>query len=204
MAADISVFDLFKIGIGPSSSHTVGPMKAARLFVRALQAAEQLHETKALHVELFGSLALTGKGHGTDHAILLGLEGEEPDKIDPDEIEGRLANIRSAQALALLKRHAVAFEEKRDLLFHYNQNLPLHPNGMRFTAFAANQKILDQQVYYSVGGGFVMQEDEISNTQTAGESHAIPFPFNSGEELLRLGREHNLAIHQLVLENEKC
>lgn len=204
MAADISVFDLFKIGIGPSSSHTVGPMKAALLFVRALQAAGQLQEIKSQQIELYGSLALTGKGHGTDRAILLGLEGEEPDKIDPDEIEGRLANIRSSQALTLLKRHVVAFEEKRDLLFHYNQNLPLHPNGMRFTAFAADQKVLDQQVYYSVGGGFVMQEDESANAQTAGESRTIPFPFNSGEELLRLGQEHNLAIHQLVLENEKC
>src|SRR5512145_1338067 len=154
----VSVFDLFKIGIGPSSSHTVGPMRAARLFAERLQENGSLPRAAKLQVELFGSLALTGKGHGTDRAILLGLEGEKPELVDPDGIESRLAKIRDANAISLLQRHKIPFHEKDHLIFHYDRSLPLHPNGMRFTAIDRQQETLEQQVYYSVGGGFVAQE----------------------------------------------
>jgi len=201
--SEISVFDLFKIGIGPSSSHTVGPMKAALKFVEALQTARLLSQTKTLQVELFGSLALTGKGHGTDRAILLGLEGEKPEEVDPDAIDSRLAKIRNAKSISLLKIFPIAFDEKKHLIFHYDKSLPLHPNGMRFTNYDSDQKILDHRVYYSVGGGFVVQETEAAASQPMSDEKSIPFPFNSGEELLQLGRDHDLPIHQLVLENEK-
>ncbi|MGH7494569.1 MAG: L-serine ammonia-lyase [bacterium] len=203
MPAEVSVFDLFKIGIGPSSSHTVGPMRAARLFVERLQTNSSLPQTVRLQVELFGSLALTGKGHGTDRAILLGLEGEKPELVDPDGIEMRLEKIRNANALSLLQIHGVPFQEKEHLIFHYDQSLPLHPNGMRFTAFDPQQKPLEQQIYYSIGGGFVAQEQEAGAAPLGDDQAAIPFPFNSGDELLRLGREHQMSIHQLLLENEK-
>jgi L-serine dehydratase len=202
--SEISVFDLFKIGIGPSSSHTVGPMKAARKFVETLQVDNNLQRTAILQIELFGSLALTGKGHGTDRAILLGLEGEKPEEIDPDTIDAQLAKIKNSQRLSLFNLHSLAFEEKQHLIFHYDKSLPLHPNGMRFTACDADQKILDQQIYYSVGGGFVVSEKEAQVSSHVRESQPIPYNFNSGEELLQLGREHGLAIHQIVLENEKC
>jgi L-serine dehydratase len=204
MPAEISVFDLFKIGIGPSSSHTVGPMRAARLFAEHLQTGGAFEQTATVQVELFGSLALTGKGHGTDRAILLGLEGEKPEAVDPDGIDTRLASIRNSGAIMLLKIHRVAFIEKQHLIFHYDQSLPLHPNGMRFAASDAEQKILAQQVYYSVGGGFVVQEQEAAAPRQADAQKKIPFPFNSGDALLELGRQHRLAVHQLVLENEKC
>jgi len=204
MSAEISVFDLFKIGIGPSSSHTVGPMKAARKFVEALQADIILSQTAILQIELFGSLALTGKGHGTDRAILLGLEGEKPDEIDPDKIDAHLEKIRNSRAISLFKIQPVAFDEKKHFIFHYDKSLPLHPNGMRFTAHAADQTVLAQRVYYSVGGGFVVDEDEATTPSYASAEKPIPFPFSSGDDLLQVGRERNLAIHQLVLENEKC
>jgi L-serine dehydratase len=204
MPAEVSVFDLFKIGIGPSSSHTVGPMRAARMFVEHLQAKGVLEQTATVQVELFGSLALTGKGHGTDRAILLGLEGEKPEAVDPDGIDTRLANIRNSGAIVLLKIHRAAFIEKQHLVFHYDQSLPLHPNGMRFTANDADQKVLAQQVYYSVGGGFVVREQDAAAPRQANEQKRIPFPFSSGDELLELGRQHGLSIYQLVLENEKC
>ena len=202
--SQISVFDLFKIGIGPSSSHTVGPMKAALRFVETLQAHQQLQPTQLLQVELFGSLALTGKGHGTDRAILLGLEGEKPELVDPDTVEARLDKIRNSNRLALLGTHEIAFEEKKYLVFHYHNSLPLHPNGMRFMAWDADAKLLRKEVYYSVGGGFVVDEQEATAQAPAYEETSIPFPFNSGDDLLQLGRAHGLLIHQLVMENEKC
>jgi L-serine dehydratase len=165
MPTEISVFDLFKIGIGPSSSHTVGPMRAARMFVEDLQtngALENLTFKSSSSV-----LQLTGKGHGTDRAILLGLEGEMPEAVDPDDIEARLVKIRNASAISLLKIHPITFDEKRQLIFHHDKSLPLHPNGMRFTAFDSAQKILAQQVYYSVGGGFVVQEQEAAAPPSA-------------------------------------
>src|SRR5215218_4634581 len=150
----ISVFDLFTIGIGPSSSHTVGPMRAARRFAERLEHEGLLERTAGVRVELFGSLAMTGKGHGSDRAILMGLEGEAPEAIDPDSVTPRIAAIRDQERLALLGRHAVPFHEKEELIFNRRDLLPLHSNGMRFTALDVEGGTVDERIYYSVGGGF--------------------------------------------------
>ncbi len=203
MSSHISVFDLFKIGIGPSSSHTVGPMKAAARFAEKLRAEGRLAHTASVIVELFGSLALTGKGHGTDRAIMLGLSGEKPDAIDPDLIDTRLAEITASKALTLAGQHRIPFLPEHHFIFHYTKSLPLHPNGMRFSAIDVDSKRIDEQVYYSIGGGFVVQEIETPAANSAASDQAIPFPFNSGADFLRLGREHGLRLAQLEMENEK-
>src|SRR5690554_383415 len=157
----VSTFDLFKIGIGPSSSHTVGPMRAAARFVsHRLEEAGLLPRVTRVLAEVYGSLALTGRGHGTDTALLLGLEGHEPNLIDPDIIPAALERIRSEHALMLGGKHRIRFEEKNDLAMHKRQKLPFHPNGMRFTAFDEAGEILATREYYSVGGGFVVNQDE--------------------------------------------
>ncbi|MCB1035306.1 MAG: L-serine ammonia-lyase, partial [Acidobacteria bacterium] len=152
----VSVFDLFSIGIGPSSSHTVGPMRAARMFVERLRREGKLAAVTRLQVELYGSLALTGKGHGTDRAVLLGLEGETPEGVDPDTVEDRLAALEKRGALKIPKGPTVPFEEARDLVFRRRETLPAHPNGMRFSAWGGGEEEpLERRVYYSIGGGFV-------------------------------------------------
>ena len=203
MSSLISVFDLFKIGIGPSSSHTVGPMKAARAFAEKLRVEGNLQSTAAVLVELFGSLALTGKGHGTDRAIMLGLSGEKPDEIDPDMIDARLVEINNSKSLTLASEHRIPFLPEHHFVFHYTQSLPLHPNGMRFSALEVDSQPLEQQTYYSIGGGFVVQENETPAAHAARNEKAIPFPFNSGAELLRMARENDLSLAQLEMENEK-
>ncbi len=198
----ISVFELFRIGIGPSSSHTVGPMRAARRFARALDEGGLLERTAGVTVELFGSLGATGKGHGSDKAVLLGLEGETPEEVAVDAIEPRLAAIRAGRALRLLGRHEVPFVEREHLVFHRRKALPLHPNGMRFAARDAAGAELLARVYYSIGGGFVVDEAAASEDRLGAPTPDLPFPFRSGEDLLRLGREHGRAIADLVLANE--
>jgi len=178
-----SIFEIFKIGIGPSSSHTVGPMRAAADFASKLPD----HVTR-VRTELFGSLALTGLGHGTDRAVLLGLAGELPDQIDPAAIEPKLAAIRDSG-------------KPSDIIFHRDKILPGHPNAMRFTAFDAAGTELKRQVYYSVGGGFILKEGE---TDEATDRVDAPLPFANAEDLLRTGDEHGLAIWQIALENEKA
>jgi L-serine dehydratase len=195
-----SLFEIFKIGIGPSSSHTVGPMRAASDFVATLGARGLLILVRRLQIELYGSLALTGKGHGTDRAIILGLCGELPDRIDPEMIEPRLAAIRSVQSLPLRGVQPVAFDESRDLLFHKGQTLPGHSNAMRFRAFNDVGADLAQQVYHSVGGGFIVREGDSSSARSAA---SVPYPFASADELLRIGRERGMAIWQIAFENEK-
>ena len=153
----LSVFDIFKIGIGPSSSHTMGPMNAARSFVELLAARDLLTATAQVSAQLYGSLALTGRGHCTDRAILLGLEGLSPDTIDPADIEPTLKRIRGTGRIKLLGRHEIAFDEPLNLLFHIDQVLPGHSNGMRFTAHDAGLGVLERAEYYSIGGGFVVQ-----------------------------------------------
>lgn len=187
-----SIFDLFKIGIGPSSSHTVGPMRAARAFTQNLDRPG----TARIQTELYGSLALTGRGHGTDRAIILGLLGEEPDRIDPARIDPLIAEVRRTQ-----KIHTMDFEESRDLLFRGQVTLPGHPSAMRFTAFDSKDALLKQDVYYSIGGGFIVREGE--STATNGTIATVPYPFSSAAELLNLATEARLLIWQLVLENEK-
>jgi L-serine dehydratase len=200
----VSVFDLFKIGIGPSSSHTVGPMRAAARFVsRWLDEAGTLDRAARVRCELFGSLALTGRGHGTDKAVLMGLEGEWPDRIDPDGIPAKLARIRGQKILHLLGRHAIAFDEKTDLVFNKRHKLPFHPNGMRFAAFDADGNELATRDYYSVGGGFVVNQDDASRDRIVADTTVLPHPFASGEELLARCADNNITIAELMFANER-
>jgi L-serine dehydratase len=200
----VSVFDLFKIGIGPSSSHTVGPMRAAHRFVGRLAEFGHLQSLDRISCELFGSLALTGRGHGTDKAVLLGLEGEEPDKVDVEQIETRLARIRVEQQLRLPGRdQPLPFEEKRDLLFNKRQKLPHHSNGMRFSALDALGEVLFTRDYYSVGGGFVVNQDEAAEDRIVPDATAQPYPFNSGDDLLAHSARTGLSIAQMMLANEQ-
>jgi L-serine dehydratase len=199
-----SIFELFKIGIGPSSSHTMGPMRAAREFLLFCQACKSkdkgvFAQITRVRVELYGSLALTGHGHATDHAILLGLSGEVADRIDTASIAPKIEAIRRQKQLSLLGEKRVPFDEATDLLFLKDQILPGHSNGMRFTAFAGSEELLTA-VYYSTGGGFITREGE--NTVAAVKAEP-PYQFRSAAELLSLCRKHNLDIWQLVLENEK-
>jgi L-serine dehydratase len=198
----LSVFDIFKIGIGPSSSHTMGPMNAARSFVELLAARGLLGATAQVSAQLYGSLALTGRGHCTDRAILLGLEGLKPDTIDPAVIEPTLQRIRSTGRIRLMGRHEIPFDEPLNLLFHFDQVLPGHSNGMRFTAHDAQLKVLAHEEYYSVGGGFIVQAGAAADA--AGSVRARPpFEFNSGAQLLELGQQHGLEIHELMLARER-
>ena len=204
----VSVFDLFKIGIGPSSSHTVGPMRAARLFAARLQHDGQLASTRRVRAQLYGSLGATGKGHGTDKAVLLGWCGEQPDTVDVDGIGAQLRRIREAQRIALLGTHEIAFNEKTDLVFHRRETLPFHANGMRFTAFDASGAELTTRLYYSVGGGFVVS-DEVAHDGSrhkviAPDTTVLAHPFHSGDDLLMLARQQGCSIAELMRRNERC
>jgi L-serine dehydratase len=201
----VSTFDLYKIGIGPSSSHTVGPMRAAARFVeRWLAEPGRLQDVVRVRAEVFGSLALTGRGHGTDKAVLMGLEGHYPDVIDPDIIPAALARIRGEQRVLLHGTHAVAFDEKRDLAMNKRQKLPYHTNGMRFTAWDADGQAIATRDYYSVGGGFVVNADEAAEDRIVADTTPLPHPFSTGDELLRRAQDAGLSIAQLMLENEKA
>jgi L-serine dehydratase len=197
----LSVFDIFKIGIGPSSSHTMGPMNAAHSFVQLLEARGLLHRTAQLSAQLYGSLALTGRGHCTDRAVLLGLEGMSPDTIDSAAVEPALRRIRSEGRIRLLGRHEIAFDEPLNLLFHMDQVLPGHSNGMRFTAHDAALNVLAREEYYSIGGGFVIQAGAAANASTVRADP--PFEFNSAVRLLELSRAQGLEIHELMLARER-
>jgi L-serine dehydratase len=200
----VSTFDLFKIGIGPSSSHTVGPMRAAARFVaRWLDEPGRLQDVARIRAEVFGSLALTGRGHGTDKAVLMGLEGHYPNQIDPDIIPPALERIRGEKRLYLQGRHAIVFDEKRDLLMNKRQKLPYHTNGMRFSAFDANDQPIATRDYYSVGGGFVVNQDDAAVDRIVADSTVLPYPFKSGDELLAQSAKNGLSIAQLMFENEK-
>jgi len=200
----VSLFDIFKIGIGPSSSHTVGPMRAAARFLeRWLQEPGQLGEVARVRAELYGSLALTGRGHGTDKAVLMGFEGHWPDRIDPDVIPDSLERIRGTKRIRLMGMHEIAFDEKRDLVFNKREKLPYHTNGMRFTAFGADGEVIATRDYYSVGGGFVVNTDEAAEDRIVADTTELPFPFHSGDELLVRCKESGLSIAQLMFENEK-
>jgi L-serine dehydratase len=201
---ELSVFDLFKIGIGPSSSHTVGPMRAALRFARWLQTAGRLHEVTRVRCDLYGSLALTGRGHATDPAVILGLSGKDPQTVDPDEVAGWIGGIRSSQRLSLLGQRPIEFREPRDLSFNQDESLPLHPNGMRFAAFNVHGDAMLQEEYYSVGGGFVLSASEVEAGMTGGTepARAPKYPFSSAKDLLALGRDHDLTIAEIVRTNE--
>jgi L-serine dehydratase len=194
-----SLFELFKIGIGPSSSHTVGPMRAANRFVRGLDDLGVLARAHQIRVELFGSLALTGMGHGTDRGIMLGLLGMQPDQVDPAQIQGIIDDIRRRQTISLLSKKLVIFLHE-DLVWNKDSLLPGHSNGMRFTAYGADGAILDSREYYSIGGGFVREEGQ---PDSADAKSPVPHPFRSAADLLELGEKHGLKIHQLMLANER-
>lgn len=194
-----SLFELFKIGIGPSSSHTVGPMVAARRFALDLKSRELLARTNLLRVDLYGSLAHTGKGHGTDKAIMLGLCGAQPETVNPQSVEPMIASIRGLGQMSLLDSRIIRFYENEDIVFHCKETQPFHPNGMIFTAFDPQRKILWTKTYYSVGGGFVVTEDDAIEAQPP---VAFPFPFSNASELLAICHREKLAIWQLMLKNE--
>ena len=198
----VSAFDLFKIGLGPSSSHTVGPMRAAGRFAHELAASGKLEETARVVVDLYGSLALTGRGHSTDRAILLGLSGEVPDRIDPDQVEPKMQRIREQQMLSLDGRHPILFHEEEDLRFRVDKTLTFHSNGMRFTALDAAGAAILRKVYFSVGGGFVVDEDEIDQLAEAPTRLRVPYPFTSALELLLHGETAHKRIPEMMRINE--
>ncbi len=193
-----SLFDLFKIGIGPSSSHTVGPMRAAHRFVLRLSHSALLTTVRRVQIELFGSLALTGLGHGTDRGILLGLMGKQPEEVDPHEIEACIAAVRARREIVLFNLHGVPFEPE-DFVFHKETVLTGHSNGMRFTAFDRSGNTLDARIFYSVGGGFITEEGE---TSLGDAKSPVLYPFHSAAELLRVGEGKSLPIHLIMLTNE--
>ena len=201
----ISVFDLFKIGIGPSSSHTVGPMRAARLFALQLQQEGLLPRVQRVQADLYGSLGATGKGHGSDKAVLLGLLGHEPDTVEVEAIPALLKAVRDSGRLKLAGAHVVEFAEKRDLLFHRRESLPLHANGMRFAAFDAAGAELQARVYYSVGGGFVLSGEAAAGGAKAivADATALPLPFHSGDELLAITQRESSSIAGVMRVNER-
>ncbi|MGL4476416.1 MAG: L-serine ammonia-lyase [Shewanella sp.] len=199
----ISVFDMFKIGIGPSSSHTVGPMKAAKLFIDGLQAQGILTPVDELRCELFGSLGQTGKGHGTGKAVILGLLGEEPDKVDTDNIDATLALVEQEQQLTLRGGHIVRFTREDGITYHRRKSLPAHANAMTLYAYQQGQCIAER-TYYSVGGGFILDQDEILavNASPATPLGSAPFDFNSANELIKMCNDNGLSISSLMMKNE--
>ncbi len=200
----ISVFDIFKIGIGPSSSHTVGPMRAAKRFAERLAADGVLGHVTALKIELFGSLGFTGKGHGSDRAIVLGLEGDEPATVDIESVARRVSAVEMTKRIRLLGTHEVTLDPREALIFHKREKLPLHANGMRFTAYAGTATLVER-IYYSVGGGFVVDHTGApADGSPPAEQITVPYPFNTGDELLKLSAEHGMSFSALMLENEKA
>ena len=199
----ISVFDLFTIGIGPSSSHTVGPMRAARMFAQRLQTHEVLAQTDRVKVELYGSLGATGRGHGSDKAIIAGLSGIAPEKADPDHLFQLVDSVRASGRILLAGEREVAWREADDLGF-LRKTLPFHSNGMKFLAFSSSGAVLLERTYYSIGGGFVVNEQAAEANQIGPDATKLPFPFSTGAELLNLYREQGLSISSIMLANEQA
>ncbi|MBX7550730.1 L-serine ammonia-lyase [Streptomyces sp. NPDC004232] len=200
----ISVFDLFSIGIGPSSSHTVGPMRAARMFARRLRNEDVLSSVASLRCELYGSLGATGHGHGTPKAVLLGLEGASPRTVDVESADDRVTAIKAAGRLSLLGEHEIPFSFDDDLVLHRRKALPYHANGMTMWAYDAEGAELLSKTYYSVGGGFVVDEDAVGADRIVLDDTVLKYPFRTGDELLRLTKETGLSISSLMLENERA
>jgi len=198
----VSVFDLFKIGIGPSSSHTVGPMRAACMFVRSLESDGLLPSVASVRVELFGSLGATGHGHGSVKAVVLGLAGEEPESVDPAAAEPLVELVRQTGSLGLLGCHEIDFDVDADVILHRRKRLEFHSNGMRFAALSADGAELSARTYYSVGGGFVLGEDETGRPALIADPTPVPYPFSSGGELLAHTSRTGLAVSQIMLANE--
>ncbi|MGA5603179.1 L-serine ammonia-lyase [Streptomyces griseoincarnatus] len=200
----ISVFDLFSIGIGPSSSHTVGPMRAARMFARRLRNEDLLDSVASVRAELYGSLGATGHGHGTPKAVLLGLEGDSPRTVDVESADERVEKIKDGGRIRLLGEHEIGFAYDDDLVLHRRKALPYHANGMTLWAYDANGAELLAKTYYSVGGGFVVDEDAVGADRIVLDDTVLKYPFRTGDELLRLTKETGLSISALMLENERA
>lgn len=199
---NISVFDLFKIGIGPSSSHTVGPMKAAYLFVEELEKSGQIRQVEKVIIRLFGSLSATGAGHGTDKAVVMGLMGHQPDLIDPSLIEQAIQAVCETNTLMLANKKSISFDWQTQLIFD-EQVLDYHPNAMTLSVYDDANQPIKQKTYYSVGGGFVLDENEIHNDMPGRATSDLPYPYATGAELLQLCEQHNLKISELVMSNER-
>lgn len=197
----LSVFDIFKIGIGPSSSHTVGPMRAALMFARSLQSSGLLPSVRKISVELFGSLGATGIGHGTDQGVMLGLLGEAPDTVQPELARVRMAAVEQDHQLLLLGIHPIAFDPAHDISFLGSQTMPEHPNALRLTAFDHEDRGLKESLYFSVGGGFVVEHGAESSMQGSA-TNSVPFPFSSSDELLALCEARACSVADIVLANE--
>ena len=200
----ISVFDLFKIGIGPSSSHTVGPMIAARKFILNIEKSNQLKKITRVKSEMYGSLGATGKAHGTPKAIILGLEGEQPEKVDASSITKRIEKIYSEGRINLLGKKTIDYNHKIDLKLYRRKSLPFHPNGMIFSAFDEKGKELDQKTYYSVGGGFVVDDSNENGNYIAEDQTAIPYPYDTAIELLEHCQRKSLKISDVMIKNENA
>lgn len=199
----ISVFDMYKVGIGPSSSHTVGPMRAACTFMREIE--DRLSDISRVEVELFGSLGQTGKGHGTGKAVILGLAGELPESVDTSTIDAFLADVDSQQSLPLLGRHPVHFPRSGAIIFHRRKSMPKHANAMELRAFSGDT-LIHRDLYYSIGGGFIVRDADFDDTLEEAieqSSQPIPYPFDSAADLLRLCKTHSISISQLMMANEK-
>jgi L-serine dehydratase len=196
----ISIFHLFSIGIGPSSSHTVGPMRAASRFSELCESDNLLDDACTIKIDLYGSLALTGKGHGTDLAVLLGLEGEHPESVDPNSIEPRMEQIKASKIINFCGKKRVPYV----LIFHKDKQLPFHPNGMRISLISKEENDLISKTYYSIGGGFILSHEEVVEDRHLGEdNHSIPFPYRTAAELVHHCEEQSKSIEQIVMENEK-
>jgi L-serine dehydratase len=197
----IGIFELFKVGIGPSSSHTVGPMKAAAHFMESVRRAALLPQVERVKTDLYGSLARTGKGHGTDKAIILGLAGETPETVDPDNADRIVTSVRHERMLRLAGERTIGFDPDRDVVFDGVTAATQHPNTLAFTVFDADDNSLHQERWCSIGGGFVVREDEVGKPPLQTE-HLVPFPFGSGNELLSMGASSGLFVADMVMANE--
>ena len=196
------VFDLFKIGIGPSSSHTVGPMKASRLFLERAEAEHGLKAIARVKAEAYGSLALTGAGHATDKALVWGLAGVAPETADPDALPGIIEEVHNSGTVSLLGRHAIGFDPETDLILNGKIRLPFHSNAMKFSAFDAGGGVLSEQIWYSIGGGFVIDEAEAGRNSAAEAPEGEPYPFDSCNQLLEIADRENLTIPEIMMVNE--
>ncbi len=201
---NVSVFDLFKMGVGPSSSHTMGPMTAAGRFLAWLRASSELDRTQRMQITLYASLALTGRGHATDRAVILGLAGFEPRSLDPDEAEAVVSHVRNSHCLPLGGGREIGFDEARDLIFDGRTRLPQHPNALKFSAFDAEGRTIGERLYFSVGGGFVRDEDEMGQNAPGEPGPPVPYPYSTAAELLDHAAVAGLTIAQLVMANEEA
>jgi L-serine dehydratase len=200
----VSLFQIFSIGVGPSSSHTVGPMRAARLFALKVEKDVGFENVKSIVVDLYGSLAMTGMGHGTNKAIFLGLEGQTPEAVDPNIIDARVSCIEKEKKLHILQSHWIDFDTEKDLQFLKGKRLPFHSNGICFKAFNEEKVVVMNQIYYSIGGGFIVPQEEALKPVTRRDEVMIPYPFSTCGELLEHCKKSNKKIYEIVLENERA